>query len=74
MMQNADTLDGLSEYMANFVAQKTLRNLERNDPDFIGKISKYLSWVKQPKGDKEDNDDDDHDEEQIDDNLAETVI
>ena len=58
MMQPADTLDGLSEFMKSFISRKTY--LEHNDPDLVGKISEYLSWVKQPKGDKEDNDDDDH--------------
>ena len=50
MMQPADTLEGLSEYMASFIAQKTY--LERHDPDLIGKLSQYLTWIKQPKEDR----------------------
>ena len=61
MMQPADTLEGLSEYMTSFITQKTY--LERDDPDLIRKISEYLNLVKQPKEDKRDRDDYDNNEE-----------
>ena len=47
MMQPADTLEDLSEYMASSIAQKTY--LERHDPDLTGKLSQYLTWIKQLK-------------------------
>ena len=50
MMQPADTLEDLSEYMASSIAQKTY--LERHDPDLTGKLSQYLTWIKQPKEDR----------------------
>ena len=63
MMQPADTLEGLSEYMTSFITQKTY--LERDDPDLIRKISEYLNLVKQPKEDKRDRDDDDDNNEEV---------
>ena len=32
------------------IAQKTY--LERHDPDLIGKLSEYLTWIKEPKEDR----------------------
>ena len=68
MMQPADSLENLTEYMASFISQKTY--LERDDPNLVGKISEYLNWVKQPKGDREDNEEDGDDEEQIEDGAV----
>ena len=65
MMQPADTLEHLTEYMTSFISQKTY--LERDDPDLIEKISDYLKRVKQPKGDDGNNDD-----EQIENNVVVT--
>ena len=56
MMQPTDTLEHLTEYMTSFISQTTY--LDRDDPDVFRKISEYLHWVKQPKGDRIDNDGD----------------
>ena len=48
--------------MTSFISQKTY--LEQDDPDLIEKISEYLNWVKQPKGDRRDNDEDGRNEEE----------
>ena len=50
MMQPADSLEGLTKCMTSFIAEKTY--LERHDPDLIGKLSQYLTWIKQPKEDR----------------------
>ena len=50
MMQPANSLTGISEYMKSFFAQKTY--LERNDPKLFKKIAEYLTWVKKFKSPK----------------------
>ena len=47
MLQPADSLEKLSEYMKSFFSHKTY--LEKDDPKFIKKISEYLTLVKKPK-------------------------
>ena len=47
MMQPADSLENLSEYMKSFFVHKTY--LEKDYPKLIKKIAEYLTHVKQPK-------------------------
>ena len=47
MLQPIGQLDGTSEYMKSFFANKTY--LERNDPTLFKKIEEYLSLVKKPQ-------------------------
>ena len=50
MMQPAECLDNLSEYMHNFTASRTY--LSKYDPNLFQKIVSYLHWVKLPKNEK----------------------
>ena len=59
MMHPVETLENLTKCMTSFISQKTY--LKRDDPDLTEKISEYLNFVKQPKGD---NDDDGYNEEE----------
>ena len=64
MMQPADTLEHLTEYMTSFITQKTY--LERDDPNLVGKISDYLKMVKQRREDQKGEDEvNKNEEEQI---------
>ena len=47
MRQTPDTLVNPSRYIRKFIDQKTY--LDKDDPDLIEKIVRYLRWVKQPK-------------------------
>ena len=47
MMQDADTLVDMTEYMRTFVAQRTY--LEKTDPHLFQKIAEYLTEVKKPE-------------------------
>ena len=65
MMQPANTLVNLTEYIRTFVEQKTY--LERNDPELFQKIAKYLTEVKKPEegGDENGNDNDNRNEHEV---------
>ena len=47
MMQPAEELVNMSEYMKKYLSSKTY--LAVNDPKLFKKITKYLTWVKEPK-------------------------
>ena len=55
MMQPPNTLVNPSSCIRKFIAQKTY--LDKDDPDLIEKIVKYLRWVKQPKDNETKHDD-----------------
>ena len=61
MMQPADTLEQLTEYMTSFITQKTY--LERDDPNLIEKISDYLKMVEHPKEEQKGEDEENNNEE-----------
>ena len=48
MMQPPDTLRNLPKHMTIFIDQKTY--LDKDDPNLVEMMVKYLRWVKQPKG------------------------
>ena len=50
MMQPAEHLDNLSEYMRSFMESRTY--LSKYDPKLFHKIASYLAWVKMPKCEK----------------------
>ena len=47
MMQPADSLENLSEYMKSFFSNKTYE--EKDDPKLFKNMAEYLVHVKQPK-------------------------
>ena len=50
MMQPAECLDNLSEYMKSFMESRTY--LSKYDPQLFHKIGSYLLWLKMPKDEK----------------------
>ena len=65
MMQPANTLVNLTEYIRTFIEQKTY--LERNDPELFQKIANHLTEVKKPEegGDANGNDNDNRNEHEV---------
>ena len=58
MMQPAETLVNMSNYMKTFFANKTY--LDVNDPELFLKLSAYLEYARQPEVDDVDNDSNDN--------------
>ena len=54
MMQPAEELENLSDYMANFIAHKTY--LHKEDPNLFNKIGEYLRRVREPRNDADEGD------------------
>ena len=65
MMQPANTLVNLTEYIRTFVEQKTY--LDKNDPELFQKIANHLTEVKKPEegGDANGNDNDNRNEHEV---------
>ena len=61
MMQPPDTLMNMSKHMTKFITQKTY--LDKDDPNLIEKILRYLKWVKQPKNENKHEDKENESEE-----------
>ena len=54
MMQRADTLVNISNYMKTFFANKTY--LQVNDPELFSKLATHLEGARQTQNDNDNND------------------
>ena len=63
MMQTPNTLVNISRCIRKFIDQKTY--LDKDDPDLIEKIVRYLRWVKQPKDNETKHADDETEPEEV---------